>query len=232
MAAASVSLVSIVIPTLNAAALLPPALAQFDAARTEGLIAEIIVSDGGSRDDTVALAQAAGAAVLPGPAGRGEQLARGASAARADWLLFLHADTTFDAGWLQAVSTFITREGEDRAAAFAFALDDDAPAARRLERIVAWRSRILALPYGDQGLLISRKLYDEIGGFRPLPLMEDVDLVRRIGRRRLHILDVRAVTSAARYRRDGYRRRSLRNLVCLSLWFAGVPPRLIAKLYG
>ena len=84
-------------------------------------------------------------------------------------------------------------------------------AARRLERLVAWRCRVLALPYGDQGLLISRALYEAVGGFRPLPLMEDVDLVRRLGRSRLPPLPVPAVTSAERWRREGWRRRSARN---------------------
>ena len=119
-----------------------------------------------------------------------------------------------------------------RTAHFAFALDDASPEARRLERLVAWRCRALALPYGDQGLLLSRALYEAVGGFRPLPLMEDVDLVRRLGRRRLVALPVPAVTSAGRWRREGWRRRSARNLACLSLWFMGVPPRLIARLYS
>ncbi|MEE8246899.1 MAG: glycosyl transferase family 2, partial [Alphaproteobacteria bacterium] len=88
------------------------------------------------------------------------------------------------------------------------------------------------LPYGDQGLLIHRDLYSRVGGFRPLPLMEDVDIVRRIGARRLVVLEAAALTSAARYRRAGYLRRSLRNLACLGLYFLGVPPRLLVRLYG
>jgi hypothetical protein len=91
---------------------------------------------------------------------------------------------------------------------------------------------VLALPYGDQGLLLPRALYDAVGGYRPLPLMEDVDLVRRLGRRRLAALPIQALTSAERWRRDGWRRRSARNLACLSLWFLGVPPRVIARLYS
>jgi hypothetical protein len=118
-----------------------------------------------------------------------------------------------------------------RAACFRFRLDDESRAARRLERMVAWRTRVLGLPYGDQGLLISRSLYDRTGGYRPLPIMEDVDLVRRIGRRNIATLEVDATTSAERFRRDGYRRRPARNLFCLTLYFAGVPPRLIARLY-
>ncbi len=98
--------------------------------------------------------------------------------------------------------------------------------------MVAWRCRCLALPYGDQGLLIARSLLDSAGGIATVPLMEDVDLVRRLGRHRLIGLHVNAVTSAARWARDGWWLRSARNLFLLALYFAGVPPRLIARLYG
>ncbi len=95
-----------------------------------------------------------------------------------------------------------------------------------------WRCRVLALPYGDQGLLIHRHLLRQVGGVRALPLMEDVDLVRRLGRRRLVALDIAAITSAEKWRRQGWYRRSLRNFGCLALYFAGVRPSLIARLYG
>jgi hypothetical protein len=117
------------------------------------------------------------------------------------------------------------------AASFQFALDDDGLMPRLIESLVGFRCHVLALPYGDQGLLISRKLYRRLGGFRPLPLMEDVDLVRRIGRRRLRLLRSRAFTSAARYRRDGWVRRPARNLACLSLYYLGVPPAALARFY-
>jgi hypothetical protein len=132
------------------------------------------------------------------------------------------------------VRDFLAGEGPagGRAGYFRFALDDPSPVARRLERMVAWRCRALALPYGDQGLLIPRALYRAVGGFRPIPIMEDVDLVRRLGRRRLVALPAEALTSAERWRRDGWTWRSARNLVCLALWFLGVPPRLIRRLYG
>jgi rSAM/selenodomain-associated transferase 2 len=190
----------------------------------------VLVADGGSTDGTVDLAHTAGARVVAAPRGRGAQLAAGAAAASGDWLLFLHADTRLGPGWAPAVRDAMATPGLARY--FAFVLDDASPAARRLERQVAWRCRVLALPYGDQGLLISRALYDAVGGFRPLPLMEDVDLVRRLGRHRLALLPVAAVTSAERWRQEGWRRRSARNLLCLSLWFLGVPPRLIRKVYG
>jgi hypothetical protein len=128
-------------------------------------------------------------------------------------------------GWREALVA------PDRAGYFRFTLDSVDPRARQLERWVAWRCRILALPYGDQGLLIHRDLLREVGGVRALPLMEDVDLIRRLGRRRLVALDVTAMTSAEKWRRQGWYRRSLRNLVCLTLYFAGLPPRLIVRWY-
>jgi rSAM/selenodomain-associated transferase 2 len=217
--------VTIVIPTLQAAASLPATLAA-----CAGLPAEVLVVDGGSQDATVAVAEASGARVIRAPRGRGQQLAAGAAAATTPWLLFLHADTRPAPGWWSAVEA--ATADPDRAHYFRFALDDPAPQARRLERMVAWRCRRLGLPYGDQGLLISRALHDRVGGYRPIPLMEDVDLVRRIGRRRLAPLPVAALTSAERWRRDGWWRRSARNLACLSLFYVGVSPERIRRLYG
>lgn len=222
--------ISVIIPTLDAAAALPAALTALSGAR---LVREIVVADGGSHDDTVAIGQAAGARVIVAERGRGPQLDAGATAASGDWLLFLHADCRLSPGWEEVAAAFVAApDAASRAGYFAFALDDPSPAARRLERIVAWRCRMLGLPYGDQGLLIARPLYDAIGGFAALPLMEDVDLVRRLGRRRLVLLAAPAISSARRYRSGGYLRRPLRNLLCLSLYFAGVPPQRIARLYG
>lgn len=217
---------SVIVPALDAARTLPATLAAVGGA-------EIIVADGGSRDATPSIAAAAGARVVSTPRGRGLQLAAGADAAHGAWLLFLHADTVLGAGWRAEVEAFAADPANrTRAAAFRFAVDDAAPQARRLERMVAWRGRVWGLPYGDQGLLIHREFYRAVGGFRPLPLMEDVDLVRRIGRARLTILTTPAVTSAVRWRREGWLGRSLRNLTCLALYFAGVPPRLLVRVYG
>jgi rSAM/selenodomain-associated transferase 2 len=221
-------LLSVIIPTLDTAHALPNTLG---ALKESSLIGEVLVADGGSRDATVSIAKEAGARVIEAARGRGTQLAAGAGVARHDWLLFLHADCRPLAGWEAAVRGFMTASA-DKAGYFDLALDDTAPAARRLERIVAWRCRALALPYGDQGLLIHRRLYDAVGGYKAIPLMEDVDIVRRLGRARLAPIGATMLASARRYRRDGYVRRPLRNLCCLALYFAGVPPATIARLYG
>lgn len=217
---------SVVIPALNAAATLPACIGAL--ARLPG---EVVVVDGGSTDGTAEAAARLGALVVHAPRGRGRQLSAGVAAARGEWLLLLHADTVLAPGWAGAAYAFMAR-AEGRAAYFRFALDAPEPQARRLERMVAWRCRRFGLPYGDQGLLLPRALLEEVGGVHPLPLMEDVDLVRRIGRARLEPLAADAVTSAAKWRLDGWLARSSRNLACLGLYFLGVPPRVIVRLYG
>jgi len=224
---------SVIIPTLDAAATLPAALSALEEGRSAGLLREIVIVDGGSADGTAALAIALGGRVVVAPRGRGMQLATGGAVAEGEWLLFLHADTRLGRGWTVPVAGFMADAANHRRAAyFRFSLDDGARAARLIEAAVRWRCRNLALPYGDQGLLLSASLHREIGGFRPLPLMEDVDIVRRLGRERLTPLAADAVTSAARYRRDGYLARPLRNLCCLTLYFLGLPPSLLLRLYG
>lgn len=216
---------SVVIPALNARAWLAPTLAAVAGA------GQIIVADGGSGDGTAQAARDLGACVVVAPRGRGVQIAAGVALADRAWLLLLHADTRLQPGWREAASRLM-RGPPATAGYFRLAFDSDAPEARTLERIVAWRCRMFGLPYGDQGLLISRRFLDSVGGINILPLMEDVDLVRRIGRRNLVALDAVALTSAARYARDGWLRRSARNLLCLTLYFLGVPPHRIARLYG
>lgn len=229
-------MISVVIPTYNAEATLGPTLTALVPAVVGGIVQEAILVDGGSTDETCAIADAAGTRLIRSKLGRGTQLRAGAAAARGDWLLFLHADTVLEPGWAEEAEAFMERVAKGRrapaAAAFRFALDDDGTLPRMLESLVALRCFLFALPYGDQGLLISRRLYGELGGFRPIPLMEDVDLVRRLKRRQLVMLQSRAVTSGIRYRSEGYLARSLRNLSCMLLYFLRVPTRVLARLYG
>jgi rSAM/selenodomain-associated transferase 2 len=216
---------SVVIPALNAARTLPACLDRVAGA------GEIILVDGGSTDGTQAIAKTSGARLLDAPKGRGVQLRTGGEAARGDWLLFLHADTLLEQGWREAVQRHVETASR-YAACFRFRLDAAAWQARVIEKGVAARVRMLGLPYGDQGLLVPRRLYEAVGGYRPLPLMEDVDLVRRIGRDRLRVLDVGAVTAADRWESDGWFRRSARNLTCLTLYLSGASPDRVARLYS
>lgn len=220
---------SIIIPTLNCRGDL---LRTLDALAMRPETWEIVVSDGGSVDGTREAAELAGVRVLSGPRGRGRQLAAGASVARGPWFLFWHSDTQPQPGWVAIVEHFMRAPGHNfHAAYFSLILNDPAPQARRVENLANWRARTFGLPYGDQGLLISKDYYEHLGGYKPIPIMEDVDLVRRIGLPRLHPLASAAVTSAKRYRRDGWVLRPLRNLVCLVMYFFGVPPAMIWKFY-
>ena len=218
-------MLSVVVPTLNAERHLPALLERLSGAD------EIIVVDGGSGDRTIEIAEAASVRLIRSPRGRGSQLRAGGEAASGDWLLFLHADTLPGPGWRSAVAAHQAAH-PDAAGCFAFRLADPAWQARLVERAVAARVRWTGLAYGDQGLLVPRRLYEDVGGYRPMPLMEDVELVRRIGRRRLHLLGEAAWTSSERWRRDGWLRRSGRNLFCLGLYGAGVAPERLARLYG
>ena len=223
------AMLSVVIPTLNAGRTLAGTLESLGCADWP---IEIVIADAGSADGTADAARRFGAKLIKTAPGRGGQLVAGAAAAAGDWFLFLHADTRLEPGWADEAEDFMARQSNaEKAGVFRFALDDDSRQAHRLQRMVGWRARRLALPYGDQGLLISRALYEGLGGYRPLPLMEDVDLIRRIGRGRIVLLRTRAITSADRYRRDGYLWRSTRNLFCLALYYVGVPAGAIARIY-
>jgi rSAM/selenodomain-associated transferase 2 len=227
-------MISAVIPTLNSEATLGATLEALIPAVVDGLIREVIIADGSSSDRTLKVADQSGAHVISSKPGRGLQLQAGAAAAKMPWLLFLHADTVLDPGFERVDHHIeqIAREARpEQAAAFRFRLDDSRFAARIVEAGVELRSTVLKLPYGDQGLLISRALYNEVGGFHAQPIMEDVDLIRRLGRKRVQILNARATTSAERYRREGYLRRILRNQRCLLMYAMGASPERIAQHY-
>lgn len=230
---------SIVIPALNAG----PRLAKLVRALLSALPeAEIIIADGGSQDGSLEGIEKSGDArlVISVP-GRGTQIAAGISASKGDRLLILHADSVLPDGLAAGLDRFLEK---DPLAAGYFSLRFDAgrlnalPAwrpARLIEMGAAIRCRLFKLPYGDQGLFAPRALLESVGGYRDMPLMEDVDLARRLvkahGRSVLRPIGLPLTTSAERYRRDGYLCRIWRNQRCLFLFLTGTDPREIAALY-
>ena len=216
--------VSVVIPALDEAKLLPAAIASV---RQDA--AEVLVVDGGSADRTRPVAAAAGARVLESPGGRGPQLDRGAREARGDWIVFLHADTRLEAGWHDALLGLGPRVV---GGAFRFGLDTARPGRRYAEWAVGLRCRWLGVPFGDQAIFCRRAAYAAAGGFPPEPLFEDLAFVRRLRRLGpLVLLAPRAVTSARRWERDGALFTTVRNNALVLLFLAGVSPRRLAAIY-
>jgi len=220
---------SIIIPTLNAAPALPATAAALMEGVEAGLVRHLVLSDGGSTDWTARIAQELGALWEPGPKGRGGQLARGAARTGAPWLLFLHADTHLGPGWARAVLTHMNTD-PDKAAYFRLAFRSDARPARVVAGWANWRARALGLPYGDQGLLVPRALYDSAGGYPDQPLMEDVEMATAL-KGRLVALPVAARTSAARYEAEGWFTRGGHNLATLCRYRLGASPARLARRY-
>jgi rSAM/selenodomain-associated transferase 2 len=218
--------ISVVVPALNEEACVAEAVRS---ACAGGPDVEVLVVDGGSADRTRPVAEAAGATVLSASRGRGVQLDHGARRAAGGWLVFLHADTRLEAGWageLRGLPEPIV------GGAFRFAVDSPRRGYRCIEAGVALRCRLFGLPFGDQGIFVRRPSYLAVGGFPPLPLMEDVAFVKRLARTgRLAFPPVRAFTSPRRWERLGLVSTTLRNWWLLGLWAVGLPPKRLAKMY-
>jgi rSAM/selenodomain-associated transferase 2 len=224
---------SIIIPTYNALPGLADCLAALVGGLSAGLVREAIVVDGSSTDATIGLATDMGCKIVTVPPegrGRDKQLQTGAAHATGDWLLFLHGDTVLDESWVKAVSTHMA-SNSDKAAFFTLAFDHHGSGAKRVAAFANLRARVAGLPYGDQGLLISRRLYDQCGGYCDIPLMEDVDIVRRIGKARLVALNCQATTSSKKFVDGGWWRVPFRNACLLAAFFIGVAPERLAKWY-
>ena len=221
--------ISVVIPTLNEAARLPALLAVLG---REPQLEEIIVVDGGSRDETARLARAGGAVVLSSLPGRGQQLRRGAEAARGEVILFLHADSGFPASGLQRIAERLAARPEIVGGNFRIVFDGDDGFSRWLTGFYAWFRR-RGLYYGDSGIFVRREVYRALGGIRPIALMEDYDFSRRLERfgPTCCIEEAALVSSSRRFAG----RRPLA-IVAGWLWLhalyhLGVSPEYLARLY-
>ena len=219
-------LISIIIPTLNEAANIAGLIEQM---RGIGEC-EIIVVDGGSADDTCQRAIQADR-VLNSPPGRARQQNLGAEECRGDVLLFLHADCRLPSTALDAIRQALA---DDRVVGGCFEqrLDARGVRYRLIEWGNAWRVRLFKLAYGDQAIFVRRAVFESLGRFPELPLMEDVFLMKRLRRAGRFVLSPdRLTVSTRRWQRHGVIRQTLRNWTLLSLALCGVSPDRLARFY-
>ncbi|MFW6126760.1 MAG: TIGR04283 family arsenosugar biosynthesis glycosyltransferase [Thermodesulfobacteriota bacterium] len=220
-------LISVIIPALNEGKYIGHTLQRAH----QGAGVEVIVADGGSADDTVRQAAAAGARVLVVRGGRARQMNAGAQAAQGEILFFLHADTLPPPGFEQAIRVAL-KEPQVAAGAFRLGILGNSAGLRLIERLTDWRSRRLSLPYGDQGLFLRAELFREMGGFPELPIMEDLVLVRRLRRRgRIVTLPLAVATAGRRWQALGIWRTTLINQIMLAGYYLGIDPAVLARWY-
>jgi rSAM/selenodomain-associated transferase 2 len=216
---------AIVVPTLNEESTLRRTLVAALATADE-----VVVSDGGSSDETVAVARELGVPVVCGPCGRGGQLNRGAAATSADVLLFLHADTALPPGAADAVRRSISRGAWG--GGFLVRFDSERPHLRLGSRLINLRTRLTRLPLGDQAQFVTRRAFVELGGFRDWPILEDLDFALRLRKTQRAVLIPAAVTTAARrFVEQGTVRTVATNWLIWILYFLGVSPHRLAGLY-
>jgi len=224
-------MLTVIIPNLNQGGALASLLTQLGQEDVSAIVSDIIVSDGGSKDDSLPIAIGAGARIVSGCCGRGHQLRRGVALVETDWLLFLHVDSQLSPGWHEHVLRHINTHPQ-KAGYFSMKFKANGFQPRFMEWAVGLRSFYLRLPYGDQGLLISRKLYDEIGGYQPMPLFEDLDIVRKLGRKRLTYIGCDLKTDASKYERDGFFKRGWRNIKLARRYYKGEAPEALLEEYN
>lgn len=220
--------ISIIIPVLNEAAdRIKSTLASVQNAEN----VEVIVVDGGSENETVALVKSWGIPVVSSTAGRACQMNAGATAATGDILLFLHADTSLPAGFEKLVSLTLAQSGTV-AGAFELKIDSPMRSLRLVEKMVNWRSRFFSLPYGDQAIFLKASLFHDLGGFPDLPIMEDFELIRclkRLGR--IAIVPTPVLTSARRWQKLGVLKTTLINQIVILGYLLGISPSRLVKFY-
>ncbi|MDZ7950913.1 TIGR04283 family arsenosugar biosynthesis glycosyltransferase [Nostoc sp. DedQUE09] len=219
--------ISIIIPAINEAGNIKKAIATTQA----NLNIEVIVVDGGSSDDTVAIAQSLNVKVISSSPGRAVQMNAGAVAASGEILLFLHADTGLPKGFDEMIRTALQQPGTV-AGAFKLRIDASLLSLRWVELGVNVRSHFYQMPYGDQAIFLTKKVFQQIGGFPELPIMEDFELMRRLKRiGRVVIIPTPVVTSARRWLQKGVFKTTLLNQIVIIAYLLGISPERICSWY-
>jgi rSAM/selenodomain-associated transferase 2 len=221
------SSISIIIPTLNEAETVGPLLSQL-----QGLAGiEVIVVDGDSHDGTAAVVEKYGARLLQTSPGRALQLNKGAEEARGDILLFLHSDTQLAPGFVEHIRNAIAQPGVS-AGAFQLSIDGEGFGLRVIEFLANFRSKVLQMPYGDQGIFVSSNIFFSVGPFPSQPIMEDFELIRRLKKTgTIKILPLHATTSARRWEKLGILRTTAINQAIIIGYFLGISPEKLAGWY-
>lgn len=219
--------VSVIIPTFNESTVLFETLTRLK----QNDPFETIIGDGGSQDDTADIARRHGAMVIQSKQGRAVQMNAAAQEAQGDLLLFLHADSYVDSKGYQKMVDTMTREFY-LGGAFSLQIDSTQPGLRRIARCANWRSRYLNLVYGDQGIFVRREIFNELKGFSPLPICEDVDFFRRLKKKGpVILLREKAFTSPRRWLAEGVGFTTLRNIAIVSLFLMGFSPATLSRWY-
>ncbi len=222
------SRISIIMPVLNESANLRRAIESTQPSDN----IEVIVVDGGSTDDTCQVAVALGVKVIASPAGRSKQMNLGAAAATGDILLFLHGDSQLPLGFDRLIRQVMSGKEPPSAGAFRLGIDSPQRLLRWVERGVQWRSQVCQIPYGDQGIFLRAEVFNEMGGFPDLPIMEDFELMRRLRQRgKISIVPQPVMTSARRWLQKGILKTTLINQLMVLGYLGGVSPARLVELY-
>ncbi len=222
-------MISVIIPALNEAENIRGCI---ECVKAEEGDCEIIVCDGGSSDATTQIVRDHDDVILiEAEKGRGAQMNRGAAAAEGEALLFLHADTKLERGWSQELLSALADESVV-GGAFTFKIGNPAMRYRLIESWVKLRCSFFCLPYGDQGIFVRRGIFDRVGGYRDIPLMEDVELIGRLkDEGRVVILEKSAVTHDRRWVSKGWIRVSVSNQMVMLMYKMGIDPYALARFY-
>ena len=220
--------ISIVIPTLNSQNTVRKTLASLFEGIEAGIVRELIVVDGGSTDETREIVEECGGKFISSAASRGYQLKKGVNLAKGDFIFVLHSDSVLESGWSEIVKKYFNK---DAGYYCKLSFDIIHPLASMTSTWANARSLIFNLPYGDQGLLIPRKLLMENGSYSPIPIMEDVELALRF-KGKLFCMPVVITTSARKYRKNGWLRQGSKNIVRLLRFLLGADPNNLSDDYN